>query len=80
MMPGQPQTVEQSDEYMICAAKVDRQWSARNVQKVLDWNDDSSWVRKVWSKWWNRLLAETGFTEEAKRDANLPADGPRPIR
>ncbi len=28
IMPGQPQTVDQADEYMICAARVDRQ-SAR---------------------------------------------------
>jgi hypothetical protein len=79
-MPGQPQTAEQGDEYMICAARVDRQFARQNVQKVLNWDDDRSWVRKVWSKWWNRLLTETGFVDEAKKDANLPADGPKPMQ
>ncbi len=79
IMPGQPQTAEQGDEYIMCQLKVDRQWQARNVQKVLSWQDDGSWVRKLWSKWWHRLLDETGFATEAKRDANLPADGSKPI-
>jgi hypothetical protein len=79
IMPGQPQTVDQADEYMICTARIDRQWQARNVKKVLDWEDDKSWVRKVWSKWWIRLLDETGFAEQSKKDANLPANAPKPI-
>ncbi|MBI1180825.1 MAG: hypothetical protein GC201_09725 [Alphaproteobacteria bacterium] len=79
IVPGQPQTIEQVDEYSICEAQVDRQWKARNVEKVLNWNDDGSWVRRVWDKWSNRLLNFTGFGDSLKKQSNLPKDGGKPI-
>ncbi len=79
ILPGQPQTIDQADEYFVCQAKVDRQWQARNVQKVLDWDDDGSWVRKLWDKWWHRLLDSTGFVRNLNRERNLPEGGPQSL-
>jgi len=42
---------EQTDDYWVCRARFDRLWQSRNVKAVLNWNDDASLVRKVWSKW-----------------------------
>jgi hypothetical protein len=56
-----------TDDYWICRARVDRQWQARNVQKTLDWNDDRSWVMKVWGKWKARLA--NWLVDEAKGKA-----------
>jgi hypothetical protein len=78
VLPGQAQTPEQADEYFVCQAKVDRQWQARNVQKVLNWNDDGSWVRRVWNKWWRRLLGATDFGTALKSEKGLSKDAPRP--
>jgi hypothetical protein len=39
------------DEEWICKAKVARQWQARNLEAVLNWNNVGSVVRRVAAKW-----------------------------
>lgn len=43
------------DEYMIAAARIDRQWQMRNVKAVLS-TDEKSFVMRLWPKWRDRLL------------------------
>ena len=61
-----------TDDYWVCRAKVDRVWQARNTQKVLDWNDDTSWVSKVWAKWKNRLAKVLESKAKSAAKKSLP--------
>src|SRR5262249_15424373 len=39
------------DERFVCYARIDRQWQARNVNAVLDWNNTHSVIRRAVDKW-----------------------------
>jgi hypothetical protein len=42
---------DETDDYWVCVARVDRGWQKRNVSKVLYWDDNRSMVRQLWAKW-----------------------------
>ena len=60
------------DDYWVCRAGVDRQFKARNVKAVLDWNDDRTWVSRTWDKWKKRLaeMLEDEAKSQVKKRVN----------
>jgi hypothetical protein len=67
ILPGQPHSFQQDDVYDICLVRVDHPWVARNRQKVLNWNDDGSWVRKLWDKWRPRIRLQLSQLESLRQ-------------
>jgi hypothetical protein len=49
------------DQYYICKAQIDRKWQARNIDAVLNWNNDKSLVRRLWDRW-KKDLADLIFS------------------
>lgn|GEM_PF-2817093 len=43
--------VYDDDQFYICKAEIDRKWQARNIDAVLNWNNDKSLVRRLWDRW-----------------------------
>ena len=48
-------SMDWDDHKTMCEVKVDRKWQARNINAVLNWNEDKSLVRRLWEKFKNQI-------------------------
>jgi hypothetical protein len=67
------------DERWICYARIDRQWQARNVNAVLNWENTGSVIRRAVNKWMGSRCDRSEEVSLPDRSEGSPRD-PRGVR
>jgi hypothetical protein len=43
------------DDAIVCKAGIDHNWQYRNLDAVLNWNNDESLIKRLWRRWGGKL-------------------------